>query len=293
LTATPPKIVGIVLVKNEEFFVTWALMNVMDFCDEIIVLDNYSSDRTFPLLSRLAEAFPKVRLQQVTNPKQTNHFLTPYGGTNTWVFGIDGDEVYDPQGLARLRKRLREGAFANFWRIYGHMFHVTGMNFASGRATGFATPPAKSTTKLHNFAAVTEWRQHGERLHGLSPFRAGFAHDTAAHLDEQQAWETTDFRALHLCFLPRSSTDTDRLASFGRPTPGESRPGRRLVTTVRNKAREVLGLSPDLNYKLRAYRRGELIERGVASFGRPTAFETLDENAPDTERRVGNVGGAS
>ena len=36
------RIVGIVLVRNEENFVTWAIQNAIDFVDEMLVIDNMS-----------------------------------------------------------------------------------------------------------------------------------------------------------------------------------------------------------------------------------------------------------
>ena len=38
------KIIGIVLVKNEELYIERVLNNIKDFCDEIIVADNLSSE---------------------------------------------------------------------------------------------------------------------------------------------------------------------------------------------------------------------------------------------------------
>ena len=40
------RIIGVCLLRNEEHFVAWSLMNIAEFCDEIIVLDNKSNDRT-------------------------------------------------------------------------------------------------------------------------------------------------------------------------------------------------------------------------------------------------------
>lgn len=46
MVATPPSIIGIVLVKNEDLFIDGVLTNILDFCDEIIVADNLSKDGT-------------------------------------------------------------------------------------------------------------------------------------------------------------------------------------------------------------------------------------------------------
>lgn len=41
------KIVGICLIKNEDYYIEQVLKNIMDFCDKIIVLDNMSEDNTY------------------------------------------------------------------------------------------------------------------------------------------------------------------------------------------------------------------------------------------------------
>ena len=47
------KIVGIVLVKNEDIYIERVLLNILEFCDEIIVADNISSDRTGSIIKDL------------------------------------------------------------------------------------------------------------------------------------------------------------------------------------------------------------------------------------------------
>ena len=48
------RILGIVLVRNEENFVTWAIENAIDFVDEMLVIDNLSRDGTPDRLATLA-----------------------------------------------------------------------------------------------------------------------------------------------------------------------------------------------------------------------------------------------
>ena len=39
----------------------------------------------------------------------TNKFIEKYYSTNTWMFGVDGDELYDPIGLKKFRNELLSG----------------------------------------------------------------------------------------------------------------------------------------------------------------------------------------
>jgi glycosyltransferase involved in cell wall biosynthesis len=51
------------LVKNDEYFAPSALQSVLDFCDEIIVLDNMSEDTTYKQLHEMSDNYPKIRLK--------------------------------------------------------------------------------------------------------------------------------------------------------------------------------------------------------------------------------------
>ncbi|WP_417310888.1 hypothetical protein [Devosia sp.] len=272
------RIVGIALVQNEENFVSWALGNVIDFCDELLVLDNRSRDGTWPALEQLAAANPKIRLQREPNALRSNAHLQPYLGQDVWVFGIDGDEIYDRDGLLRLRARLLAGEFANHWRIVGHTLNATQVDFAAGEGTGYASPEAASPTKLYNFSQLASWHVNTQRLHGRPQFLPGFEPESTADLHDSGSWNDCDFRCLHLCFFPRSGHDeevevrrniTDK--SFRnvvrRPIFGLLK----LLGLERGRLGAYLAPRRQIKKMVR-YRRGRLVTLPLgASFGRPPA----------------------
>ena len=90
---TQRTIFGVCLVKNEEHFIGWALNNVVDFCDEILVMNNRSQDRTGAILDTLAAKHDHLRIIEVTDANRTHAHVEHLAGTNTWVFGVDGDEI--------------------------------------------------------------------------------------------------------------------------------------------------------------------------------------------------------
>src|SRR4051812_41045475 len=98
-------IVGIALVRNEDIFVERAIRNAIDFCDLLIIADHRSTDNTFAILTRLAAEFPKkIQLVRIQEPQESHFLINDYAGTPTWVFAVDGDEIYDPAGLFRFRE---------------------------------------------------------------------------------------------------------------------------------------------------------------------------------------------
>ncbi|MCX6064161.1 MAG: hypothetical protein NT121_00150, partial [Chloroflexi bacterium] len=58
------KIVGIVLIKNEDLHVERVIRNIAGFCDRIIIADNQSEDHTFEIVNNLAKEFTNIDVTQ-------------------------------------------------------------------------------------------------------------------------------------------------------------------------------------------------------------------------------------
>ncbi len=204
------KIVGIVFVRNEDRFVEHAVRNAADFCDEVILADRRSTDRTPQILGKIAAENPaKFRFHTLDHPRQSHDLLQPYVGRDVWIFAVDGDEIYDAQRLVQFRSRLLAGEFARHWMILGNVVHCREFDPDKSTATGFATPPSRSMVKLYNFAAIDAWDgDTPERLHGgRIAFRLGYHEQAKLELFKSCSWEDAPLRCLHMCFLPRSSAD--------------------------------------------------------------------------------------
>jgi glycosyltransferase involved in cell wall biosynthesis len=281
------RIVGIALLRNEEYFTTWSIASAVEFCDEFLVVENQSTDGTLEKVEALRDRFPRITVHQVEDPNRSHRYIEEYAGQDVWVFGVDGDEIYDREGLARLRPRILEGEFDAWWRIDGHMLHATRLDLDRGRGTGYATPATPSGTKLFNFSALQSWKEpNRERLHGRNmEFRNGWSRDRVLQLYRKESWESTDLRALHLCFFPRTSVD--RVDPIRRPNPSELRAGplRKVHNFLKNHLANPF--SRDAGYKTRRYRRGGLVERDISAFGRPTAWMELDPQAEGVEAVLG------
>jgi glycosyltransferase involved in cell wall biosynthesis len=259
------RIVGISLVKDEDLFVEQALRNVLGFCDELILADDGSRDGTLAILERLAAEQPeKVRLHRIANPSQSHDLISGYAGQDVWVFGVDGDELYDPKGLERFRPRLLGGEFDDWWLLRSNALHALELDEQRRYALGYLSPPAPSPVKLHNFALIESWNgRHPERLHGTEGlrFKPG-AEARKLHLGESQSWETADLRVLHLCFVPRSSRGR---AGAERANIKDMQAPRRWPSRVLRAARNALGQPPPSEWKAH-YRQGDVAEVPVGGF---------------------------
>ena len=74
-------------------FIENTIRNILDFCDEILILDNKSTDNTFSIVSKLGSKYSKIKIFSVQNVV-SNQYINQYTGTDTWIFGVDGGVVY-------------------------------------------------------------------------------------------------------------------------------------------------------------------------------------------------------
>jgi glycosyltransferase involved in cell wall biosynthesis len=264
--AEPAQIIGITLVRNEDVFVEQAVRNGIHFCDRLIIADHGSTDQTFEIVSKLAAEFPgKIELHRVTEARESHFLVNGFAGSRTWVFGIDGDEVYDPIGLQCLRAELLAGKYDEWWVVFGNVLNCTAVDASSRTAAGYLAPPCRSMTKLFNFNLIESWDGAVSHVfaNGTVKFKAGYDASRRLNLHEQFTWEESHYRCLHTCFVPRSTLDYG--SGVARPNVSESR--RRGVTTLIRKAIHRLLRKPLASeWKLEKYARGPLVTIDAKAF---------------------------
>ncbi len=195
------------LVRNEDVFLEQAIRNVAAFCDRVHVLDHLSTDGTADVLRRLASELDHLDVVRSPDAGDSHRALAPYFGTPTWVLGVDGDELFDPLGLAALRSELQAGAFDEFFRVRGWVLHCDELDLEHCRARGYLGPPARPVTKLYNLGTVDGYSPGPERLHWTPLFRPGYDMRSILDFPHTVPWEDDPLRMVHACFLPRSSAD--------------------------------------------------------------------------------------
>ncbi len=222
------QLVGVVLVRNEDMFVEQAVRNVARACDRIYAFDHVSTDRTGEILAGLARELDHLTVARTADARESHRPLEPLAGSATWVLGVDGDELYDPEALARLRELLEDGAYDDAFHLKGHVLNCTALDAEAGQATGYMSPPSRPVTKLFNLAAVDAWAGCPQRLHGGTPqFRPGYDWTSLRDVSDETDWAADPLRMLHLCFLRRSSLDRDPGVRANLSETGEFRRGPR------------------------------------------------------------------
>jgi hypothetical protein len=260
-----PRIVAIMLVRNEDQFLRRAVLNIVDFCDEILIADHASGDGTPEIIAELARAHPKIRAWSIRHPRESNELLQSFVNTPTWIFAVDGDELYDPHGLRSFRGELCAGRFDEWWTVFGNVLNCVELEPGHSRARGYLAPPCRSMTKLYNFRMLRELDSTApQRLHshkGRDLFHPGFEASLRLELYKTTTWEAATFRCLHACFLPRSSREP--ASNVARENVSESlQPARRL----RQLVARLFGRSRGSDYKRDKYMRGPLVSVDATPF---------------------------
>lgn len=258
------EIVGIFLLRNEDIFVERSVLNVLEFCDRVIVAENYSSDNTWSILQSLSRRHSKIELSRIRHIAQSHDLIAELAGKSIWVFGVDGDEIYDPEGLKRFRHTLLSGIYDDWWSIFGNVLNVTDLSPSYEKANGYLAPPCRSITKLYNFGALQSWDGPcPERLHGGTPiFRTGYHAGLRLDLHSETSWDQSDFRCLHTCFIRRSSRE---LGVNGRVNPAELNAQGWLARLV-TRLRKTLRRNSISGWKREKYMRGEQVTLDAMPF---------------------------
>jgi Glycosyl transferase family 2 len=271
-------VVGAVLVHNEDVFVEQAIRNIAAFCDRIYAVDHLSTDRTPEILRHLADVLDHLEVQRSSDAGDSHRPLEAYAGTAAWALGVDGDELYDPRALARLRAELDAGTHADVFRLKGHVLNCSELDDFRTVAKGYLAPPSRPVTKLFNMAAVESWTGCLERLHdGEAVFRPGYGWESLRYLSEETDWESDPLRMLHTCFLRRSSADPGEGAVVRRGLP-ETGAYRRGWRGLAHRLRRQRYIDPRIKeyqrsgsgWKQEWYARGPVVAVDAAPFFSPT-----------------------
>lgn len=262
------KIIGIVLVKNEDIFIERVLKNITEFCDEILVADNCSTDKTAEKIRRAQSRNSKIRYHTLHSPALSHELIADYAGTNTWIFAADGDELYDPAGLRQLRDDILLGKYDVWWMLLGNVLHCVELNIEEKCARGYLSPPCRSMTKLYNFGAIDTW--HGpcpERLHGGTiHFKNGYNKSLRLDLHKQNSWEKSVFRCLHLCFVKRSSLDKTRGDHLVTRKNISDISTETILSRLKSLIMHFFRIEQDSPWKRERYMRGTIMEKSAESF---------------------------
>jgi len=208
------EIVGICLVKNEDIYIERVLQNIHGFCDKIRVIDNGSTDDTVKIVKKCIDRFSNISLEYIKSVNRTHSIVKKYVGKDKWIFGVDGDEIYDPIGLSILRSELLNGDYQNFWMLRGYFYHLVKLDMKTSKAVGYLAPPSKDPNKLYNFSLLKRWDTDNiQPIFHCQTHRFKDSQYYSQHypknkkLHKKYRWENCPLRCVHTRMLKRSSKE--------------------------------------------------------------------------------------
>lgn len=121
---------GCMITKNEVEYLEYSIRSFINYVDELIIVDDQSTDGTLDIASSFG---PKVQIVRGEyngdKARQRNEYILRAQGK--WIFCPDGDEVYFPDQMQYLFDRWRDEndllfigvRLLNFWKDYVHVVH--------------------------------------------------------------------------------------------------------------------------------------------------------------------------
>ena len=104
-----PKIVAMYRVKNEEQWIQKSIESIYDFCSEIVVFNDNSTDKT----KEICSSFDKVveihnhEHDNLDEARDRNFLLNMAIKRNPdYLLTIDGDEIFSPQSSSILLEEI-------------------------------------------------------------------------------------------------------------------------------------------------------------------------------------------
>nr|WP_315221023.1 glycosyltransferase family 2 protein [uncultured Flavobacterium sp.] len=126
-TIEKQKLSVLIITLNEELYIK-SLLKDLDFADEIIVIDSYSSDKTITIV----ESFKNVKLIQNTfEDFTTQRNFALEKASNNWILFIDADEKLSPQLKSEIITTINNPNPASAYLVYRtFMFKNTKLRFS-------------------------------------------------------------------------------------------------------------------------------------------------------------------
>lgn len=202
------------LVKNEERYIWYALMSVVDYIDKILVWDTGSTDNTVSIIKEVSKARPgkidfkevgKVNIEEFTAVRQQMLQATK----SDWMMILDGDEVWWNDSIRRHVEFIHnkgskyESLVTPYINAIGDMYHYqdekAGKYSIDGRMGNLTI--RFNSLKIPGLSFL---KPHGQQ--GL--------YDVDGNVIQNRSKEKRmfiDANFLHLTYLPRSQDRTQDL----------------------------------------------------------------------------------
>lgn len=118
------KISAHMVVKNEERWVWFAIMSVIDYVDEVLIIDMKSTDKTLEIIKSIHN--PKIKFFGDLGDAVANRNFLITQNKSKWILILDGDEVWTENGIKELVSNLKNNfvyLVSPFKNLLGDVYH--------------------------------------------------------------------------------------------------------------------------------------------------------------------------
>jgi glycosyltransferase involved in cell wall biosynthesis len=117
------KISGVMMVQNDPLYIEISIRSIIDYLDELIIIDNNSSDNTHDVIASISN--DKIKLTVTPELTRVECIqLAVANCSNEWILRCDADMIYShPPKFAELIDKY-DGIFFCAVNLFGDQYHV-------------------------------------------------------------------------------------------------------------------------------------------------------------------------
>lgn len=122
------------IVYNEDQFIWYSLMSILDFVDKILIYDTGSTDRTIEIIKELQKKYPQKIIFQEVGKVDSQKFSQIRQemlerSKSDWALILDGDEVWPEDSIKEVTRTINEkgnkldAIVTPFYNLLGDVYH--------------------------------------------------------------------------------------------------------------------------------------------------------------------------
>jgi glycosyltransferase involved in cell wall biosynthesis len=202
-----PKISAHMLIKNEQRWVWYSIMSVINFVDEILIWDMGSTDATVEIVKSIHS--PKIKFKEVGDADihqftQLRQKMLDQTEAD-WLLIVDGDEVWFAQVISELINTIKTQGYkyeylvSRYYTLVGDVFHYQEKSAAGYHIGPFSGHIGLRAINLKKIPGLHFALPHGQQ--GIFD-----ADNRLIQNRPQKEYRIMTGRYFHLTHLPRSIT---------------------------------------------------------------------------------------